>query len=91
LNTDQPTGERSNEYNPNLTQTLVAEAADLCRSFGFAAGHVVLIGGLVPGLLVPVLDPDLRPHVGTADIDLCLTTWCAIGDGACWPGGLAGR
>jgi hypothetical protein len=56
-----------------VADRLVAEAADLIRAFGFLSSHVVLIGGLVPGLLVPVLDPGLDPHVGTGDIDLCLS------------------
>lgn len=58
----------------------MAEAADIVRSLGFASAHVVLIGGIVPGLLVPVLDPGIEPHVGTADIDLCLSV--ALVEGA---------
>ena len=59
-------------YDPDLAETLVAGAADLVRALGFMAPHVVLIGGLVPGLLMPVLDPRIEPHVGTADIDIDL-------------------
>ena len=60
----------------------MSEAADIVRSLGFAASHVVLIGGLVPGLLVPVLDPGIEPHVGTADIDLCSSVALIEGDTA---------
>jgi hypothetical protein len=48
------------------------------RCFGPARAHVTVIGGLVPSLLVP--QPDGDRHVGTADIDLCLTV--ALADGA---------
>lgn len=49
---------------------------------GFAAQHAILIGGLVPALLV--LDPGHgRPrHIGTADIDLCLSVALVEGDTA---------
>jgi hypothetical protein len=57
-------------YDRGLADQLAAEAADIVRALGFMAVHVVLIGGLVPGLLVPVLDPGIEPHIGTADIDL---------------------
>lgn len=70
---NEPDGHHITGYDPAVAEQLVAEAADIIRSLGFAASHVVLIGGLVPGLLVPVLDPGLEPHVGTADIDLCLS------------------
>ena len=70
---NEPDGQHVAGYDPDLAETLAAEAADLVRALGFMAPHVVLIGGLVPGLLVPVLDPGVEPHVGTADIDLCLS------------------
>jgi len=63
-----------------MARQLVAEAADLMRALGFTAAHVVLIGGLVPSLLVPVLDPGIEPHVGTADLDLCLSVALVEGD-----------
>lgn len=69
----EPDGQHISGYDPAVAEQLVAEAADIIRALGFAAEHVVLIGGLVPGLLVPVLDPGLEPHIGTADIDLCLS------------------
>jgi len=60
---------------------LLGEAAHLLRAIGFAADHAILIGGMVPGLLV--LDPGLgHPHVGTADLDLCLSLALVEGDTA---------
>jgi hypothetical protein len=73
-------GQHVDGYDPELAGILAAEAADLVRALGFMASHVVLIGGLVPGLLVPVLDPGIEPHVGTADIDLCLSVALVEGD-----------
>jgi hypothetical protein len=73
-------GQHLSEYDPAVSEALLAEAADIVRAFGFAASHVVLIGGLVPGLLVPVLDPGIEPHIGTADIDLCLSLALVEGD-----------
>lgn len=77
---NEPDGQHVAGYNPDLTDQLAAEAADIVRALGFMAGHIVLIGGLVPGLLVPVLDPGIEPHVGTADIDLCLSVALVEGD-----------
>jgi hypothetical protein len=68
------------DYDPALAEPLMAEAAAIVRAFGFMAEHVVLIGGLVPGLLVPILDPGIEPHIGTADIDLCLSVALVEGD-----------
>lgn len=70
---NEPDGQHISDYDPTIADQLVAEAANITRALGFASQHVVLIGGLVPGLLVPVLDPGLDPHIGTADIDLCLS------------------
>lgn len=77
---NEPDGHHVAGYDPDLADRLAAEAADIVRALGFAAAHVVLIGGLVPGLLVPVLDPGIEPHVGTADIDLCLSVALVEGD-----------
>lgn len=77
---NEPDGQQVAGYDPELARVLVAEAADLIRALGFMAPHVVLIGGLVPGLLIPVLDPGIEPHVGTADIDLCLSVALVEGD-----------
>ena len=61
---NEPDGQHVAGYDPDLTETLVAEATDLVRALRFMAPHVVVIGGLVPELLVPVLDPGIEPHVG---------------------------
>jgi hypothetical protein len=79
---NDPDGQHISGYDPALAEMLVTEAASVVRALGFAAQHVVLIGGLVPGLLVPVLDPGIEPHVGTADIDLCLSVALVEGDTA---------
>jgi hypothetical protein len=68
-----PDGQHISGYDAAVAERLLAEAANVMRSLGFAANHIVLIGGHVPSLLVPVLDPGVEPHVGTADIDLCLS------------------
>lgn len=70
---NEPDGQHKSGYDPTVATELIAETADLMRALGFTASHVVLIGGLVPSLLVPVLDPGMEPHVGTADLDLCLS------------------
>ncbi len=50
---------------------MVAEAASLLYLLGgMGAKHLVLIGGLVPPLLVK--EPR-EPHVGTSDLDICLS------------------
>ena len=77
-------GQHVASYRADLAVQLVGEAAEIVRSLGFMATHVVLIGGLVPGLLVPVLDPGIQPHVGTADIDLCLSLALVEGDTAAY-------
>jgi hypothetical protein len=58
---------------------LHAEAVRVLRSFGFAGAHVVIVGGLVPPLLVPQPEPGLEGHIGTQDLDLCLSV--ALVDG----------
>jgi hypothetical protein len=77
---NEPDGQHISGYDPAIAGLLVAEAADLIRALGFTAAHLVLIGGLVPGLLVPVLDPGIEPHIGTADLDLCLSVALVEGD-----------
>lgn len=67
-------------YEPETLDLILAEAANVVRASGFAAEHIVVIGGLVPNLLVPVVDPGSSPHVGTTDIDLCLTIALVEGD-----------
>jgi hypothetical protein len=67
-------------YDAATSQRILAEAASLIRSFGFAGAHVTLIGGLVPPVLVPILDPAAEPHVGSADVDFCLSVAIVEGD-----------
>lgn len=58
--------------------TLLNEAASLFQLLGgMAAKHLVIVGGMVPPLLVPDAS---RPHIGSADIDLCFSL--AITEGA---------
>lgn len=73
-------GQHHSQYDPASANLMLAHAADVVRATGFAAQHIILIGGLVPTLLVPVLDPGLEPHVGTADVDLCLSMALIEGD-----------
>jgi hypothetical protein len=68
------------DYNPVLKSKLQGEAARIIRAFGFDGGHVTIIGGLVPSLLVPDVEPGLEPHVGTTDLDLCLSVALVEGD-----------
>jgi hypothetical protein len=63
-----------------LRAKLQGEAARIVRAFGFAGAHVILIGGLVPSLLVPEVDAGLEPHIGTTDLDLCLSVALVEGD-----------
>ncbi|MFN0062659.1 MAG: hypothetical protein ACKVPX_09090 [Myxococcaceae bacterium] len=73
-------GDRAGAYDPDITRGLLAEAARLVQAFSFAGEHVTVLGGLVPGLLVPVLEPGLEAHVGTRDLDLCLSVGLLDGD-----------
>jgi hypothetical protein len=68
-----PEDHHRSQYDPVVAQAVLGEAAGLIKALGFAAQHVALIGGIVPGLLVPVLDPGVDPHVGTTDLDVCLS------------------
>ena len=60
-------------YDAANSRLILAETASLIQAIGLASHHLAVIGGLVPGILVPVIDPDLPDHVGTQDIDLCLS------------------
>ena len=72
-------GESYREYDPTLVGTILGEAAHLLRHLGFAAEHIVLIGGVVPSLLI--LDPGGgHSHLGTGDLDLCLSVAIVEGD-----------
>lgn len=79
LDTD---GENRADYDPSLIDAVLGEAAHLLRHLGFAAEHTTLIGGVVPSLLV--LDPPGRPHVGTTDLDLCLSLAITEGETAAY-------
>src|SRR5260370_7093531 len=70
------------EYDPSLASAVLDQAAGLLKSIGFAAHHVSLIGGSVPGLLVPELDPGIEPHIGTTDLDFCLSVAIVEGETA---------
>jgi hypothetical protein len=49
----------------------IGEAASLFYLLGgMAAKHLLIVGGLVPPLLIPKA---ADPHIGSADIDLCLS------------------
>lgn len=75
-----PDGQHRSQYDPESADLILAQAADVVRATGFAAKHMVVIGGLVPRLLIPVLEPGIEPHVGTADVDLCLSLALIEGD-----------
>ena len=75
---------RASAYDDPMSERLLGIAADVLRSFGSAFGgrHLAIIGGAVPGLLVPTLPPGMEPHVGTADLDLHLSLHLLDGETA---------
>jgi hypothetical protein len=75
-------GSHRSEYDPSVAAAILGEAAYLLRSIGFAAEHAVLIGGLVPTLLVLDPGPGRPRHVGTGDLDVCLSLALIEGDTA---------
>jgi hypothetical protein len=67
-----------NDDERHLPEVLVQEAASLFYLLGgIGPKHLVIVGGMVPPLLVP---DALEAHVGSTDIDLCLSV--AITEGA---------
>lgn len=78
----EPEGAHYSDYDPSLAAIVVDQAAGLLKSIGLASHHVILIGGIVPGLLVPVLDPGIEPHIGTTNLDFCLSVALVEGDTA---------
>ena len=78
--TDEP--QDITAFNPNDLDRILGEAAHVLRIIGFAGDGLTIIGGLVPTLLVPVVDPVYsKPHIGTRDVDLCLSI-ALLDDGA---------
>lgn len=75
-------GEHISEYDPVVSEMILGEAAHLLRHLGFAGEHAILIGGLVPGLLVLDPGPGRPAHIGTTDIDFCLSVALVEGDTA---------
>ena len=73
-------GSHVSQYDPAATRQLLGEAGRLIRGVGFSGAHLTFIGGLVPMLLVPILDPGIEPHVGSGDIDLCLSIALTSGE-----------
>ncbi len=69
-----------NDYDPSLVPLILAQAAEVVRALSFAGGHLTIIGGLVPPLLVPVVEPGLEGHVGTLDLDMCMSVTLLGGD-----------
>ncbi|MCW2956582.1 MAG: hypothetical protein JWO69_1451 [Thermoleophilia bacterium] len=69
------------DYDPALLEAVLAEVAYLVRTVGGTGSdhHIVLIGGLAPSLLVPDPLPD-DAHIGTTDIDICLSVALTEGD-----------
>lgn len=58
--------------------TLIDEVASLFHLLeGITPKHLVVVGGLVPPLLVPA---PAEPHLGSADVDLCLSVAITKGD-----------
>lgn len=72
-------GAHITQYDPDRTRAILSEAARLLRGLGFSGIHLNFIGGLVPSLLVPILDPGVEAHVGSGDIDLCLSVAMSTG------------
>ncbi len=73
-------GTHAEDYDPVVTDRLLAEAVRVLGSFGFANAHAIILGGLVPSLLIPEPEVGIEPHVGTQDLDLCLTVALIEGD-----------
>ncbi len=69
-----------NDYDPSLVPLILAQAAEVIRALSFAGAHLTIIGGLVPPLLVPMVEEGLEPHVGTLDLDMCMSVALLAGD-----------
>src|SRR5438477_11905533 len=79
-----PDDARASDYDDPMSDRLLGIAADVLRSFGSAFGgrHLAIIGGAVPGLLVPAPPRGMAPHVGTADLDFHLALHLIDGETA---------
>lgn len=66
------------DYDATTLAAVFDTLASVKRCFGAAAEHLTVVGGIAPSLLVPF--PKGSAHVGTTDIDLCLTVALAAGD-----------
>lgn len=66
------------DYDPATLEAVLDTLASVMRCFGAASEHLTVVGGIAPSLLVP--NPVGRAHVGTTDIDLCLTVALAEGN-----------
>jgi hypothetical protein len=75
---------RASDYDDPMSGRLLGIAADVLRSFGSAFGgrHLAIVGGAAPALLVSEIPPGIRPHVGTADLDLHLSLHLLDGETA---------
>jgi len=73
-------GSHISQYDAATTRAILGETAVVLRAFGFAGSHAIVIGGLVPTLLVPIVDPGVDPHIGTTDVDLCLSVALSTGN-----------
>lgn len=72
--------DRITSYDPTTARALLGEAVALLQEVGFAGKHITIIGGLVPGILLPIVDPPLEPHIGSRDVDFCLSLALIEGD-----------
>lgn len=73
-------GGSAGDYDPRVLSSMRAEAARVLRSFGFAGAHVIILGGLAPSLLIPKPEAGIDSHVGTLDLDVCLSVSLVKGD-----------
>lgn len=71
-----------NSYDRDVTALIIDHAAEVLRAAGFSQEHMVIIGGLVPSLIVPQPDEISERHIGTTDLDLCLSLALVEGDTA---------
>ena len=68
------------DYDPSLVPLILDQAAEVVRALSFPGGHLTIIGGLAPALLVPQVEPGLEPHIGTLDLDMCMSVNLLAGD-----------